>query len=288
MDEDGYHYEFARLAVDKAKLCPTDAAASNPLPRVGVVIARGNVILGWAAKGIGGECIKNGEMHSFDASKQDHAEQTLLKHLSPVDLTGAAAYVTLEPCIKRKKGTSCADLMVAAGLSTVYIGNCDPNPDIGALAWNRFHSAGVTVCDFPGDLRNEARKDNAAFFRKFRWSNKDAGKTSFDYEANGGQRTLGRVGAEFHTQWTERGLGSIYALDYAHNVCMAKHCSSFDQVDDPGRWMEDSHYTKDVSEGEIVIFRNEHGFALVKVLKVVPRRAGANSELHIAYQLRYR
>jgi hypothetical protein len=55
MDNDDYHYEFARLAVDKAKLCPTDAAASNPLPRGGIVIAKGNVILGWAAKSVGGE-----------------------------------------------------------------------------------------------------------------------------------------------------------------------------------------------------------------------------------------
>jgi pyrimidine deaminase RibD-like protein len=282
-----YHYEFARLAVDKAKLCLVDATASNPPPRVGIVIAMGDVILGWAAKGIEGKYTKDGEMHSFSAAKQEHAEQALLAQLGHIDLTGAAAYITLEPCTKRKNGISCADLLVTVGLSTVYIGNCDPNPDVGALAWERFHNAGIAVRDFPGDLRNEARRDNAAFFRKFRWSHKNGGSTSFDYEANGGQRTLGRAGAEFHTKWTNRGPGSIYALDYAHNVCLAKHCATFDHVDDPGRWMEDSHYTKAVNVGEIVIFQNERGFALVKVLSITPRAARANSELHIAYELRY-
>jgi hypothetical protein len=52
--------------------------------------------------------------------------------------------------------------------------------------------------------------------------------------------------------------------------------------------MEDSHYTKAVSEGEIVIFRNEHGFALVKVLRATPRIEGSNAELHFAYELRYK
>lgn len=288
-DTDGadFHYECARLAVDKAKLGKIDIAISNPPPRVGIVIAKGDVILGWAAKGAGGERISCNEAHPFSSNKHDHAEQALLAELSGLDLTGATAYVTLEPCTKRRKGVACAELLQQAGISTVYIGNCDPNPDVGALAWQRFHNAGIAVRDFPGDLRNEARRDNAAFFKKFRWSHKEEGSTSFDYEANGGHRALGRLEAQFHTQWTTRGKGSIYALDYNHDVCLAKHCSTFDQVDDPGRWMEDAHYTKAVNEGEIVIFQNEHGFALVKVLKATPRTKDVNSELHIKYELRY-
>jgi hypothetical protein len=90
-DQADCHYRFARLAVDKAKLCPVNADAPNPPPRVAIVIARGDVILGW----------------------------------------------------------------------------------------------------------------------------------------------------EFRTRWVNRGPGSIHALDYDHNVCLAKICSEFDQVDDPGRWLED-------------------------------------------------
>jgi len=105
---------------------------------------------------------------------------------------------------------------------------------------------------------------------------------------DGGARTLGPAGTEFYTRWGDRGLGSIYALDYDHNVCLAKNCSDFDQVDDPGRWMEDAYYVKAVNEGEIVVFNNDHGFALVKALEVIPPTAIANSRLHIAYEIRYR
>lgn len=283
-----HHYKTARLAVDKAKLCPGNDESHNPPPRVGIVVTKkGGALLGWAAKGFGGEYLEDREFKPFQVTPQDHAEQALLAHLHSYDLTATLAYVTLEPCTKRRKGDSCAELLIAAGIAEVHIGNCDPNPDVGALAWKRFFEAGIVVKDFPGDLRNEARRDNAAFFNKFRWSKKDRGTASFDYEANGGERILGPRGREFKTRWTNRGLGTIYALDYENHVSLAKNCSEFDMVDDPGRWMEDSHYTKPVNEGEIVIFRNSNGFALVKPLRVTPRSEGSNSELKFSYELRY-
>ena len=106
-DQADPHFRFARLAVDKAKLCPIDADAPNPFPRVAIVIAKGGVILGWAAKGVGGECIMNGgTTQSFSASNQDHAEQSLLAqlHSRKFDLKGAVAYITLEPCTSGERG----------------------------------------------------------------------------------------------------------------------------------------------------------------------------------------
>jgi len=76
-------------------------------------------------------------------------------------------------------------------------------------------------------------------------------------------------------------------VDYANNVSIAKHCSEFCRIDDPGRWFEDANYYKEVNEGEIVIFRKDRGFALVKILKVLPRTTDSNAELHFAYELRY-
>ena len=77
-----------------------------------------------------------GVTQSFGASNQDHAEQLLLKQLQSreFDLKGSVAYITLEPCTERRTGTPCADLLVKAGVGVVYIGNCDPNPNVGALA----------------------------------------------------------------------------------------------------------------------------------------------------------
>jgi pyrimidine deaminase RibD-like protein len=280
-------HEFARLAVDKAKLCPVKAGIQNPPPRVGIVIAKDNALLGWVAKGHGGETAIDGNRVWFPVALNQHAEEALLEKLQAIDLSGATAFVTLEPCTRRKNGRSCAERILESGIKVVHVGNCDPNPDVGALAWAIFHKHGIVVRDFPAELRNEALRDNAAFFDKFRWSTKESGNAAFDYEANGGKRVLGLSDREFTTTWTNRGRGSIYALDYQNNVCVAKNCSDFDQIDDPGRWFEDSHYTKPVNEGEIVIFKNEHGFALVQIREVMPKESGRNAELKFAYQLRY-
>ncbi len=278
-------YAFARMAVDKAKLCPVDAASKNALPRVAIVIAEGDRLVGWYAKGHGGE-IENQRIMA--AAPNAHAEQALLEALGDRDLSAASAYVTLEPCTKKKgKGLCCADLIVKSGLRKVYIANVDPNPDVGALAWKTFFASGIEVLDFPPELRNEALRDNYAFFKKFRMSVAAEDGAAFDYENNGGERILGQAGREFRTCWTNRGNGSIYALDYTHNVAVAKNCTSFEQVDDPGRWFEDSHYTKPVNEGEIVIFRNVAGFALVRIESVKIRTPASNAELQFRYQLRY-
>lgn len=287
IEQDKSFYGFSRMAVDKAKLCPV-SATKNPMPKVAIVIAIEDRLLGWCAKGVGGEFLTVDGFKAFSVEANTHAEQALLEKLQEVDLSNATAYVTLEPCTKRKgKGTCCAKLLVNSGIKSVYVGNIDPNPDVSALAWRVFFQSGISVYDFAPELRNEAMRDNASFFGKFRVSTHDEGGASFDYENNGGERILGVAGMEFRTRWTNRGNGSIYALDNVFNVALAKNCTVFDQVDDPGRWFEDSHYTKPVSEGEIVVFRNKAGFALVKVTSVRVRTNTTNAELNFQYQLRY-
>lgn len=285
MTEDDYTY--CRLAVDKAKLCLVNAAQSNPSPRVAVVVAEGAQLIGWAAKGVGGQCVVDGVLQDFTSAGAGHAEQMLLDQLGSANLANSTAYVTLEPCTKRRSGTSCAERIVAAGLRSIYVANCDPNPDVGGLAWRLFHQAGIVVLDFPGELRNEARRDNIAFLAKFTHSQRERGNATFDYLMGGGLRTLGPPGRQFATRWTERGFGSIYALDYDYNVAVAKHCTEFVQVDDPGRWFEDAHYTKDVEVGQIVVFRNNHGFALVKLLEASLKTDTTNARLRFEYELRY-
>lgn len=287
-DIDSRHYRFARLAVDKAKLCPADPKSTNEKPRVAIVIAVDEEWIGWYAKGHGGEYRDGTVVHAIPASTSKHAEHALLEALEPRDLSNATAYVTLEPCTKKKgKGDCCADLIVRAGIREVHVGNVDPNPDVGALAWRTFLSNDVQVRDFASDLRNEAARDNHAFLSKFRSSPYMEQGASYDYEKDGGTRLLGPEGKQFLTRWTERGDHSIYALDYENNVSLAKNCKTFEQVDDPGRWFEDQHYTKAVHEGEIVIFRNEYGYALVEVLLVRLATATTNAELKFRFQIRY-
>jgi len=288
IESDFIHYRFARLAVDKAKLCSVDTSAKNVAPRVAIVIAVESELIGWCAKGHGGEVLEFGNTRVFTARPNLHAEEALLGQLKGRNLSNATAYVTLEPCTKRKGASSgCADLLVDAGVKCVHVGNVDPNPDVGALAWRKFFEHGVEVRDFAAELRNEALRDNDAFFRKFRVSPYEEDGASFDYENNRGERVLGSPGREFQTSWKSRGYGSIYALDYRFNVALAKNCSTFDQADDPGRWFEDSNYYKPVAEGAIIIFRNDVGFALIKIISVRPKTEIENAEVHFRYQLRY-
>lgn len=245
-------------------------------------------MIGWYAKGAGGQIQNAIGSEDFVASSSAHAEQALLEKLANADLSDVTAYVTLEPCTRKKgKGKCCADLLVEAGITTIFVGNCDPNPDVGGLAWRTFLAAGISIRDFPPELRNEARRDNDAFFRKFKYSLADKGEASFDYQLNGGVRVLGEKTQSFTTFWGNRDNGSIYALDYEFSVAIAKNCSTFDEVDDPARWFEDCHYNKQVDEGQIVIFRNEVGYALIQVIKVNKKTTDSNAELHFRYQLYY-
>lgn len=286
MDLDSHQYRFARLAVDKAKLCPPEDQKPNPSPRVAIVLARGSELLGWAAKKVGGEYLVDGEMRGFPEHRTAHAEESLLAQFRGQDLNGSTAYVTLEPCTKKNKGICCAELLVEAGVREIYVANIDPNPDVGGLAWRGFHKAEVKVLDFPSELRNEARRDNDAFFRKFQYSIAEEGQASFDYK-NQNERVLGPDDRAFKTSWTTCNFDSIYALNYEYHVAVAKHCDSFDQVDDPARWFEDADYTRQVFIGQIVVFRNPFGYALVQILEVDLETEVTNSRVKFRYQIRY-
>lgn len=286
-DDESSDYRFSRMAVDKAKLCPIRDSDTNPQARVAVVVAIKNNLIGWCSKGLGGQVLKDGEPIDFDVEDKLHAEEALLNQLSGYDLSAASVYVTLEPCTRRRRGESCADLLVNSGVKKIYIANSDPNPSIGALAWRTFFSNNIVVKDFAPELRNEARRDNYRFFDKFATSVKEEDGASIDYESNGGERVLGCKGRDFITRWSNRGPGTIYAIDHNFHVALAKNCTCFEQVDDPGSWFQDSDYTKPVDVGQIVIFRNKVGFALVRITSVSPKTHTTNAQLRFQYQLRY-
>lgn len=132
------HYTHSRTAVDKAKLCPIDTTRPNPPPRVAIVLADGERMIGWAAKGHGGEVVVNAKSRVFDVTPAEHAEEALLRELADTELSNATAYITLEPCTSRNKGRPCVDLLIARGIRTVFVGNSDPHPDINKGAWRSF------------------------------------------------------------------------------------------------------------------------------------------------------
>lgn len=100
-----------RRAVHLAELSPIP----DPNPRVGCVItsADGTVLAEGYHRGAGTK----------------HAEADALARAAAegLDVTGATAYVTLEPCAHHGRTPSCAKALIAAGVSRVIYAQADPN-----------------------------------------------------------------------------------------------------------------------------------------------------------------
>jgi diaminohydroxyphosphoribosylaminopyrimidine deaminase/5-amino-6-(5-phosphoribosylamino)uracil reductase len=76
-----------------------------------------------------------------------HAEAVALAAAAErgIDLTGATAYITLEPCSHHGRTPPCADALVAAGVTRVVVGVGDPDPQVGGAGLARLREAGVAV-----------------------------------------------------------------------------------------------------------------------------------------------
>jgi diaminohydroxyphosphoribosylaminopyrimidine deaminase/5-amino-6-(5-phosphoribosylamino)uracil reductase len=264
-----------RRAVDVAKHSRAEERP-NPPPRVGAVIVKDGKLLGESYRG--------------EKGPGDHAEYGLLKDLEDEDLRGAVVFTTLEPCSRRNHPKlSCAQRLVEAGVSTVWIGMYDPNPKIYREGWRILRDAGVTLRDFEADLRAEIAADNAAFLDQFRTSASANGTATFNYLLNGGAFVVDVDGERIRTRWSAKNKGSIRAVgDSDRHTAAARYAISFDQIDDPSALAFSSRDTA-AAEGEIVVFQADSGYAflLVRVVEVLLAERGSDrDELTIEWQLR--
>ncbi|MEC9485628.1 MAG: bifunctional diaminohydroxyphosphoribosylaminopyrimidine deaminase/5-amino-6-(5-phosphoribosylamino)uracil reductase RibD [Candidatus Izemoplasma sp.] len=118
--------KFMKRALDLAK---KGYPHVYPNPLVGAVIVKDGVIIG------------EGYHHKYG---EDHAEIDALKNATS-DVSGATAYVTLEPCSHFGKTPPCANALVQAGISKVVIGMKDPNPLVAGNGIQLLKDAGVDV-----------------------------------------------------------------------------------------------------------------------------------------------
>jgi diaminohydroxyphosphoribosylaminopyrimidine deaminase/5-amino-6-(5-phosphoribosylamino)uracil reductase len=121
---------------------------TQPNPRVGCVIARGDDIVGegWHARA--------GEPHAEVFALRDAGERA----------RGATAYVTLEPCAHFGKTPPCADALVAAGIARVVAACDDPNPRVAGGGFSKLRDAGIAV--EIGLMRDAARELNRGFLSR--------------------------------------------------------------------------------------------------------------------------
>jgi diaminohydroxyphosphoribosylaminopyrimidine deaminase/5-amino-6-(5-phosphoribosylamino)uracil reductase len=105
-------------------------ALAPPNPWVGCVIeAADGAVFEGATAAVGGP----------------HAEADALAAAGDHDLTGATAWVSLEPCSHHGRTPPCADALVAAGLSRVVVAIEDPDPVVAGDGIERLRSSGVDV-----------------------------------------------------------------------------------------------------------------------------------------------
>ena len=105
---------------------------SNPNPRVGCVLVRDGR---WLAEG---STQQAGGRHAEAQALYEAAQQGM-------DVQGATAYVTLEPCSHVGRTPPCADALIAAGLARVVVALQDPNPQVAGRGIERLRAAGIQV-----------------------------------------------------------------------------------------------------------------------------------------------
>ena len=125
---------------------------SNPNPRVGCVLVApdGRVIGQGHTQQAGGPHAE--VMALRDAAAQSHS------------LSGATAYVTLEPCSHHGRTGPCCDALIAAGIQKVVASLADPNPAVAGQGFARLRAAGIEVEVGPGAA--ESRELNIGFFSR--------------------------------------------------------------------------------------------------------------------------
>lgn len=121
---------------------------TQPNPRVGCVIARGDEVVGTGFHQRAGE---------------PHAEVYALREAGG-RASGATAYVTLEPCAHHGRTPPCADALVAAGVGRVVIAAEDPFPQVDGRGVGKLRAAGIAVES--GLMREAARALNCGFFSR--------------------------------------------------------------------------------------------------------------------------
>lgn len=137
--------DFMSVALRHARL---GAGKVNPNPMVGAVIVRNGTI------------VATGHHDHFGGW---HAERAALEAAkrAGVDVRGATAYVTLEPCCHTGKQPPCSQALIDAGLARVVVGSPDPNPLVAGKGVRQLRAAGIEVAE--GVLRAECDRLNEIF-----------------------------------------------------------------------------------------------------------------------------
>lgn len=139
---------FMRMALE---LSARGRPLSPPNPAVGCVIVRDGQVI---ARGF---TQKAGGHHAEIEALQDADRRG-------VDVAGATAYVTLEPCSHYGRTPPCALALIKRGLGRVVAAMKDPNPRVAGRGLAMLEEAGIPTES--GVLADEAWESNRGFFTR--------------------------------------------------------------------------------------------------------------------------
>ena len=125
---------------------------TSPNPRVGCVIINAQGVLLGA-----GHTQPAGQAHAEIMALQDAKQRGM-------DIAGAIAYVSLEPCSHQGRTGPCCEALIQAGLSRVVVAVQDPNPQVSGNGIARLRQSGMQVD--VGILQDKARALNQGFFKR--------------------------------------------------------------------------------------------------------------------------
>jgi diaminohydroxyphosphoribosylaminopyrimidine deaminase / 5-amino-6-(5-phosphoribosylamino)uracil reductase len=139
---------FMRRALELAAMAMNHA---TPNPRVGCVLVRDDAVIAEGFTQRPGEA---------------HAEAHAIKNAKSkgINLEGATAYVTLEPCNHFGKTPPCTEALIGAGVTRVFAAMEDPNPMVSGTGLARLRDAGVDVR--VGLLSHDAVELNIGFVNR--------------------------------------------------------------------------------------------------------------------------
>lgn len=136
---------YMNLAIAEAK---KGSFTTKPNPAVGCVIVKNNLIIG---------------IGFHPKAGMPHAEVYALRDAESkgIDVSGATAYVTLEPCSHTGRTPPCAEALVKANLARVVVATLDANPLVSGNGVKRLIQAGILVT--VGVCEDEAKALNKGF-----------------------------------------------------------------------------------------------------------------------------
>lgn len=144
MDFSAQDRQYMSLAL---KLARQAIGKTSPNPLVGVVIVKNNQIVGRG-------------YHRQAGS--DHAEVLAIKQAGS-QAKGATLYVNLEPCCHQGRTPPCTRAIIKAGIKSVVLATCDPNPLVAGKGIEELKKSGIYVQI--GLLEKQARRLNEKFFK---------------------------------------------------------------------------------------------------------------------------